>query len=165
MTTRFIGIDSGINHPAIAVIGEGSELLLVDKCKVDLKSSIQDKLRQISNYFQLLSSKIYTVNTQFICAIELPQWQDSIRGQKCIERNDFVKLCVSVGTIFSSLIHFDHIDKIDLVPPIEWKGQVPKRITRNRLVEVYGLPAISELSDDEVDALGIARYVQMKYAN
>lgn len=76
-----------------------------------------------------------------------------------MDRNDFVKLCMSTGVICSVVNGLDWIKEIKLFTPIQWKGQVPKSVTRNRMIQTYGLDAIQNLSDDEVDALGIANYL------
>jgi hypothetical protein len=50
---------------------------------------------------------------------------------------------------------------ITLWTPQQWKGSVPKNITKNRFVNYFGEPAeklVRILSDDVVDAIMIARY-------
>jgi hypothetical protein len=46
---------------------------------------------------------------------------------------------------------------VTLLTPAQWKGSVPKEVTRTRLEEAFGANS-KGLSDDEVDAIGIAEF-------
>lgn len=160
---RFIGVDPGINNPALTVIGQDKELLHSIKFHAKPAHSIPEKLHESILHFVSFMSTLYTPQIEFHVAIELPEHQDSIRGQKCIDRNDFVKLCMSAGALANLFQGMDWIKKVHLFSPSQWKGQVPKRVTRKRMEDVYGLAPIAELSDDQVDALALARYLSDSY--
>ena len=54
-----------------------------------------------------------------------------------------------------------HPSTIALWTPMQWKGSVPKHVTINKFVKVFGKPAerlARILSDDVIDAIMIARY-------
>jgi hypothetical protein len=52
-------------------------------------------------------------------------------------------------------------DNIALWTPQQWKGSVPKYVTKNRFMQTFGTPGrklAGILSDDIVDAIMIAKY-------
>jgi hypothetical protein len=47
--------------------------------------------------------------------------------------------------------------KVTLLTPAQWKGSVPKEVTRRRLEKAFQVDT-ENLGDDEIDAIGIAEY-------
>lgn len=160
-----IGVDPSINNAAVC--------LMETKC--DVPSSIKTfklgthngtlevKLAELGiKAFKLFNEILWEVMDAIIL-IELPGYQDSLKGKKSVETDSFSKLCLSAGIITGSifkLLEFRTTIDVRLVPPITWKGQVPKSITRKRMKEKYSeLIQVDLLTDDEVDALGMADYL------
>ena len=166
--TRFIGIDPGINHPALAVIDHSGEIVRTAKHNSKPQHSISEKLHYARDWFAGEFSAMATANlntAEYQVVIELPEHQNSVRGAKCIDRNDFVKLCMSAGMLTVLFKSFTSVKEVALLTPSQWKGQVPKSITKKRMIEIYGLDRIDFRSDDEIDALALARFHLEHYAH
>ena len=157
-----VGIDTGLVHPAISIIDDSGEF--IDSFKIDpsTKTSLQHRFTSLSYHIRNAISKILDhqkfplyLHTQIV--IEMPGFQSSLKGQKSAERQDLSKLCASFGCILTIFLEFFTPDQISLVTPIEWKGQVPKKVTRMRMKQRYG-ELVDSLSSDQVDGLGIAVY-------
>lgn len=161
---RFIGVDPGLNHPAIAVLDERKSILFTTRFNSRPDDPVPKKLHDSTLHFVSFYSGFMSANQDYHVAVELPERQDSIRGQKCIDRNDFVKLCMSAGVLVNLFQGFGRVVKVHLFSPSQWKGQVPKAVTKSRLLGHYGADEIMPLSDDEVDAVALARYLVDHYA-
>lgn len=162
---RFIGIDPGLNHPALAILDENKVILATSRYNSKPAHSVPEKLHEAMLHFVSFYAAFMVTDTEYYVALELPEHQTSIRGQKCIDRNDFVKLCMSAGVLTNLFQGMGQVKKVYLFSPIQWKGQVPKAVTRSRLMSNYGADEIVGLTDDEVDAVALARYLVDHYEN
>jgi hypothetical protein len=168
----YIGIDPSLNEPGFALLIPNKQIIT---------NRLNNRGKELEKYTKLgiesykilkdFSSVIPSGNKVFV-GIEYPNYQDSLKGKKCIETGSLIKLAISAGLILDQvfklqIIHEHYLTiQIKLISPIEWKGQVPKKITKDRMKKKYGnLKDFSFLSDDEVDAIGIADYLYETYGN
>lgn len=165
MEKRFIGIDPGLNHPALAVLDENKTILFTTRYNSKAIHSVPEKLHEAVLHFVSFYSAFMSAGQEYHVAVELPERQDSIRGQKCIDRNDFVKLCMSCGVLTNLFQGMGQVKKVHLFSPSQWKGQVPKAVTKSRLMAHYGAEEVFLLSEDEIDAVALARYLVDNYAS
>lgn len=90
---------------------------------------------------------------------EMPEEWQSAKGQAALQSGNIRKLVYLVGLIGG------RVDTTKAsyytVEPSKWKGQVPKEITRARIIRAYG-PRFKEESEDTIDALGIGRWYHKK---
>lgn len=92
-------------------------------------------------------------------ASEWPTFFNSTKGYLAATQNFTVGLASMVGYLAGQFNFKAH--HITLWTPLQWKGSVPKHITRHRFIQVFGQPAeklARILSDDIIDAIMIARY-------
>jgi hypothetical protein len=92
-------------------------------------------------------------------ASEWPTFFNSTKGYLAATQNYTVGLASMVGYL-AGQFNFKAAH-ITLWTPLQWKGSVPKYVTRNRFVQYFGEPAeklAQRLSDDVIDAIMIARY-------
>ena len=153
-----IGIDPGLNHPAIACIHDYGDINRFIKIDPNQKASLITRYRQLNNEIRDSLDIIETTSPEnhFYFIIEMPQFFNTSKGSKTAERQDLSKLCTSFGIILANVLRITPETNVKLITPIEWKGNLPKRITRKRMEAIYG--DLSHRSDDEVDALALARY-------
>lgn len=154
-----IGIDPGLNHPALACIDDLGNLKRSIRIDPRQKEQLITRYRQLNNEMRdVLDIIENTVEpcTNFYFIIEMPQFFNTSKGSKTAERQDLSKLCTAFGIILANVLRITPETNVKLITPIEWKGNLPKRITRKRMETIYG--DLSDSSDDEVDALALARY-------
>ncbi len=168
MNTFYVGIDPGINNPALVVLEKRDDLLpeIVYHKPFKLKTEklpLESRLVILWNDFQEIRSLLEAmidhnnVKETFVY-IEYPDYEQSNRGQKAAETGGLGKLVLSAGVAFSVFIRLvNRSELLKLIRPIQWKGQVPKPVTRKRMEEKYALQN-GHLTDDEIDALGLADY-------
>lgn len=92
-------------------------------------------------------------------ASEWPMFFNSTKGHIAAMQNYTVGLASMVGYL-AGQFNFK-AGHITLWTPLQWKGSVPKHVTRNRFVQCFGKPAeklAGRLSDDVIDAIMIAKY-------
>jgi hypothetical protein len=132
-----ISIDPGVWACAWAVFQEG---VLKNAGNERFPSSLPKTIQNAASWF----GGIFAWETYEKLVIEYPQVYQG-RFQKG-DPNDLIDLSIIVGGIVGS---FEGAQGVDLVKPAQWKGQVPKRVTKTR--------ARAALSDEEyIDKLKTA---------
>lgn len=183
----FIGIDPGTNHPAMGIIAINElrkkptfinswklklppiKSLAVYEKKVnyiggpEVRNELIDCLRFIFKFLNWYN------NQNIVCiGIEYPDFEQTFRGIKAASKGDLGKLIFSAGVLFENIKRTLHecciYNDIKLIKPIQWKGHLPKNITRKRMMELYETPFTNH-SDDEIDAIGIATYLYETYGH
>ena len=99
-------------------------------------------------------------------ASEWPTYFDSMKGRLAAQQDYTLGLASMVGYI-AGQYNFP-AENIALWKPMQWKGSVPKQVTRNKFIQIYGKPAqrIANLAtDDVIDSLMIATYWLRLYDN
>jgi hypothetical protein len=95
----------------------------------------------------------------FIVVIEEPQqFSGSRKGQAARNSGAVLKLIALVYSIRQMALNLGK--KVVLAPVTQWKGQVPKEVMARRLSKYYDL---SEMTPDEIDAVGIGRWYLEEY--
>lgn len=92
-------------------------------------------------------------------ASEWPTFFNSTKGYIAATQNFTVGLASMVGYL-AGQFNFK-ADNMTLWTPMQWKGTVPKYVTRNRFIQTFGKPGEKQariLSDDIIDAIMIAKY-------
>ena len=84
--------------------------------------------------------------------IEAPQFFDSAGGHTSARRGDLLKLTLACG-IFVGACGLPTVP----VTPLEWKGQLPKRVVNNRIIEILGRTKLARLgaASHAMDAIGL----------
>lgn len=90
--------------------------------------------------------------------VEYPTFFDTAGGHTSARRGDLVKLCIATGWICGVLDH--HRVPIQLVRPVQWKGQLPKPVVNARIREIYGLSPQAGWKSHDWDAVGIGLWAQ-----
>ena len=89
--------------------------------------------------------------------IEVPQVYDT-RGQKG-RQSDIVDLAVAAGMCASALAGPTYASSVYMVRPMIWKGQVPKKIHQQRILDSLTPAEITVIPEtgrkDTLDAIGI----------
>lgn len=112
-----------------------------------------DRMRSVAEQFWIFAS---TVDTQRTYVFECPALQIGGRGHAAAARGDLVKLAMLTG----ALVCMVHTCKVVLATPSEWKGDLPKEITKRRVrakigqAHIYRL-GLTKLADHAWDAVGI----------
>jgi hypothetical protein len=89
--------------------------------------------------------------------IEFPSvWSNSAKSQIASNSGSLGKLFFLCGSLWQCCIQLG-VPHTELVPVNTWKGQVPKSITRMRVIRDYG-QEYTELNHNIIDAIGIGRW-------
>ena len=97
---------------------------------------------------------------------EWPTFFNTMKGRVAVSGDYLSGLASMIGYLVGRF-DFD-VRHVMLYTPMEWKGSVPKHVTRNRFIECFGKSAEREarkLTDDTIDAIMIARHWLRIYAN
>src|SRR5262249_47222756 len=86
---------------------------------------------------------------------EQPAFFGSARGKIAVQQDHTIRL----GQMVAGVIAWFRVPaaNVTLFTPMQWKGSAPKEVTRARLEKAFGVDS-EGLSDDEVDAIGIAEF-------
>jgi hypothetical protein len=89
---------------------------------------------------------------------EFPQFYQDPGGEMCAARGDLQKLTFSVGVLAECCFNRN----IDFVPILvsEWKGQLPKKIVNERILQILGPVACREFDTHIWDAVGIGLFAK-----
>ena len=84
---------------------------------------------------------------------EQPAFFGSARGRIAARQDHTIRL----GQMLAGIVAWFRVPaaNVTLLTPMEWKGNLRKDVTRARLEKAFGGDS-AELSDDEVDAIGLA---------
>lgn len=92
--------------------------------------------------------------------IEYPEYFSSNTGITALRSGSLVKLSMMVGVIIGVFIKYSKT-KIILIKPKEWKGNLSKKITMERVMDKINIKKIKTF--DESDAIGIGLYYIGKF--
>ena len=87
--------------------------------------------------------------------IEQPQFFDAAGGHMVARRGDLAKLCIFAGMCYGIFV-----PRSVLVPVHLWKGQLPKAVVNQRIVQRLGKDACRKFRTHAWDAVGIGLYVR-----
>lgn len=82
---------------------------------------------------------------------EVPQFYETHKGMASQRSGSIGKLCVFVGMV----VQLFGEERIRLVTPNEWKGQLPKKIVTSRIRKILGVKECKKYRADIWDAVGI----------
>lgn len=91
--------------------------------------------------------------------IELPEAWGTPKGIRASTSGAVSKLAFAVGAIWYWSLGVAH--RVYLLTARQWKGQIPKSVTRKRLLTACLIT--SEASPDEADAVGLLEFFTHKY--
>jgi len=151
----YLGVDTGLVNPAFVLLSETEDKIVWStRCKIPTEFSLDKRLNLLQEAVRDIIGDIVFIykGTDFSVVIERPEFQT--RGMKRPE--DTFKLAFSFGVIFGALSNSYFASEITSITPSQWKGQLPKAITKKRMIAVFGEDAVKRLSHDEVDALALA---------
>lgn len=158
---HIIGIDPSINTTGIAILKKGPPLEIFTKEIKTPGLSIQERISKFQLEYRMFMQVVPHHTGLVKVVIEQPEYHTGLTGQMAVERGDIVKLCTAFGAwlqiVCSEISYMD----IHLATPSKWKGQVPKNITRKRLLDKYPKFALElkAATHNEIDALGLADWL------
>lgn len=155
-----IGVDPGLVKPAVVFLSENKTILeVVSPLRAFEGESLEGRYSQLAKFeWRLPSWMIVTADEPIDVVIEYPQYLKSLKGQKSADRQDLTKLCFAAGILFASLKRQYPFAAFFLYTPMEWKGQVPKKVTKQRMIKLYTDSMVKYLTEDAIDALALATY-------
>ena len=77
--------------------------------------------------------------------IEYPEFYTGRVGISCASTGGLIKLAYLVGYISSALVKVGY--RVELITPNDWKGNIPKHISTNRIQSIIKYPVDSHLAD------------------
>lgn len=162
-----LAVDPGITRPAIAIINDrfGSEHVYtcdfrVLKGALDFPFRLEILRQKVQGFIDRNYTRFISAYDRAFLVIEQPEHHNSLKGKKAEERGDIVKLSMTAGLFFTLFSGAHNFESRIFLTPSKWKGQVPKSVTRSRMEQLYGSDVVSaKMSDDEVDALGLASFL------
>jgi len=144
-----IALDPSINHCGFAIFSKAGGLLKYGTISPSREwtnwqakaYSVLEKIKTLEKfYLEKLERVIY----------EMPEvWNSSAKGNYAKNSGALEKLYFICGAI-----HAAYGNKVDFYTAQEWKGQVPKSVTIDRVKSRYNVA--SNISDHEADAISIA---------
>jgi len=164
----YLGIDPSINGNAYCLMDPTNKTITTHKFSApkNKRKDILDRLYLCYNDLTtFIAMNKYIHATRIVCVIEQPEKQTSERGTIAHETNKYVKLCAAFGaTVASTQQRKFHT--VLLATPSQWKGQVPKSITKKRMIKRYGtwvpFGSLERKTHDEIDAIGLADWAYVK---
>ncbi len=83
-------------------------------------------------------------------------WSGSAKSQAAATRGDLLKLAKVIGALCAVAVEYAENCRVQLIPPSQWKGQLPKGVVKHRIRSVFELPAHHHLLREHVaDAVGM----------
>lgn len=127
----------------------------------------QDWVVTMDEMINLVCSMFYMTYSEVSCipkcervVIEIPSQYDSGRGRVARRSGSILKLHAFCYVLRARLMDCSLGDfQVNMVGVSKWKGQVPKRITQNRIDKHWG---VRPADHNECDAIGIADYYATK---
>jgi len=94
--------------------------------------------------------------------LEFPNFMQGSGGRMVAARGDLVKLSVLTGMLMTCVLA--HKAKIQIVSPVQWKGQLPKWVASSRVREILkDRIGNKKISDHAMDAIGIGLWAEGKF--
>jgi len=125
-----LGIDPDLHSTGFAVVADGKEVMLAQSIKVPAKRKGLLSVESMSASLQHVISLICPAVD--LAVIEMPV----IRQGSNSRPNDLMRLAAVAGAAAAAC--FQEVDRVRLVEPATWKGQVPKNIHQARIYEHLG---------------------------
>jgi len=148
-----LAIDPSILSLGYAIF-EGEKLLksgtVVEESS---KESLEDRICRMIEHLQDVFKEGIPICKLETCVIEKPQLWGAYKSVASMHSGSLLGLHVLVGALYwwgSAKFQNCH-----LIPVSEWKGQLPKRVTKARVEKLYGIICTT---DDESDAVGLGSY-------
>jgi len=153
---KVLAIDPSVNHLGWAIMEPGN---IVQSGTINASSvCTAGVVKRIHRMIDELDTEI--VRTTFdMIVIERPQTWGSFKSQASRGSGDLQLLTLIVGALAYWACIIVGVDSVNLIKVTEWKGQLPKNVTRERMVKKYGCMLGS---DHESDAVGIGDYYLSK---
>lgn len=157
MIKDILALDPSINRTGIVFLNFNGEILSIGSIRTK-GSTLPEKVCSLCDELDHRIALSMTTSNTLHVIIEQPEKQVSLKGTTSYERNDFVKLCTAFGALLAMVFQLGiPSDRIYLMTPSQWKGQVPKAITKKRMQTAFPELNINELNHDEIDALALAK--------
>lgn len=102
-----------------------------------------------------IGQAIKILKVEFL-VIELPEVWNNNKSANSYDSQSLIKLSISVG-YYAGIMGCKFI----FIPAKQWKGQLPKLVTKNRMIKKYNLP--NNLPFDVYDAIGLGDYYVDKH--
>jgi Holliday junction resolvasome RuvABC endonuclease subunit len=148
----FMGVDPSIRNTGVAILSQSGNQFETTVLSPP-KSSDEERIAYLYIQFKTLQLDEFT-----LVGIEKPAVEHSKRGFKARETGRIDKLYLAYSAIICGLVEAKAYKIIPLTVN-QWKGQVPKTVTQQRMEKKYGAEALEGLSHDEIDALAIANKI------
>jgi len=160
---HILTIDPGTKNVGWAIFGLRSrnQAVLIDSGFIKIPSKEKDWTKRIDTICVDLLNIYWHHHLHFAhLLIELPRVFGSHKGQAASNSGSVGKLMACVfqikGVISREFPQFD----IDLIPVNQWKGNIPKHITEQRILKYWGYQG---KTSDESDSIGIGDwYIRRK---
>lgn len=155
MSHAMMAIDPGLTGTGVAIWVKNQPKIPVLATVVNSRGAVSDdwidRVNMIACNVQELAME-YKVR-EIIC--EMMEMHQSARAQMMWKAGDFQRTLFLVGTIYGMTEAFTPLFKV--TPPSEWKGQLPKSVTINRVKRILGPEACHRLGIEKHawDAVGI----------
>lgn len=153
--SSLVSIDPGTEETGIALYRAGA---LVDVDVLRVKRSVGNREQRASVMGRLAVDRVVAWEAARI-VLEYPQVYRHGAGAE-VDPDDVLCLVLVLGHVWGTF-HAVNGNKVELVRPATWKGQVPKRAMNNRIVSTLS-PTEQQLVHDKVrsnhnalDAVGI----------
>lgn len=162
-----IAIDPSLTATGVAVLGE-SKIVHAAFCRCSNDGSLAERISAMSDAVDAALLVHADLQPPGLVVIERPRVNTVTHGGKA-DPDDLIKLAILVGALAMrwKKAGFD----VRMVQPAEWKGQVPKEITMQRVMSALSqeetkavhLPFAQSLHHNVWDAVGIALWVANRY--
>lgn len=149
--TNFLTIDPGTNIGW--ALWENSELHSSGNFKLKSKT-IEAKISEAANKIDKLDDELSDNNGIFVDAIYIESvglWGNTERSQISAAKGNTFEVAYIVGAIIQKMKEY-YDDRVHLIDPRKWKGNMNKQITSRRVEKALGRKVKNE---HECDAIGI----------
>ena len=127
--TTVVSIDPGTEETGIALYRAG---VLDDVDVLRVKASVGNREQRASFMGRLAIDRVRAWKEPARVVLEYPQVYRHGAGSE-VDPDDVLCLVLVIGHVWGTF-HGVNGNKLELVRPATWKGQVPKRIMNNRIV-------------------------------
>ncbi len=153
---RVLAIDPSVNHIGWAIMEPGHIIRGGTINAPPMRKA--EEVERISWIIDLLDTTVLSTPFDNI-VIERPETWGSYKSQASRGSGDLQLLTLVVGALMYWAYTTVGAVDVHLIKVTEWKGQLPKSVTRERMEKKYGCRLGT---DHESDAVGIADYYLAK---
>ncbi len=155
---NILAIDPSIESLGWAVLQPTTPRILICSQLAEFGTVKRDTRGQpatdrVNSIIEGLEKATIHLDSAHIVVIEQPQLWGAYKSTASLHSGALLGLHILVGALYWWA--HSRFERAHLIPVTEWKGQLPKKVTQQRMEQKYN---VKFRTDDESDAVGLGDY-------